>query len=425
MMQPIQLKPLSRPSATPPAPPPPASRSEILFAAPHRPMFLAGVVQTVLAFLPWAWEMLARSGLVAGLAWPWPPAWLHGLWTLYGIFPFFVFGFLMTAMPRWQGMADTPGAAARWPWLGLVSGWVVFAGGLLLGGTALPALGLLLVLAGWLGALRVLFPVAFRQGKPWLHSGAAWAALAAGALGLLAWLVVIVSGAAWAARVGLALGLWCLLTPLFMVVSHRMIPFFSASALPNYAVVRPDGVLRILLAATLIHGLAASADVAPWAWPSDLAAAASALWLSWKWQLRRSFAVRLLAMLHLGFAWLGVAWLLFALQGVLALGGHPALGLAPQHALAVGYFATMTLAMVSRVTLGHSGRPLVADTTTWSLALVLHGVAAARVFADVLPGVLSGPLLVLAAVGWLAVFGIWLHRLLPIYLTPRADGRAG
>ncbi len=140
--------------------------------------------------------------------------------------------------------------------------------------------------------------------------------------------------------------------------------------------------------------------------------------------MRRSFEVRLLAMLHLGFLWLGVAWLLSGVQSLLHLAGIEALGLAPLHALAVGYFATMTLAMASRVTLGHSGRPLVADRLTWLLALGLHAVATVRVLADLLP-VGQSILLAIAGLGWLAVFIPWAVRLVPLYLTRRADGKPG
>jgi len=423
MQKPIQLQMPGRPAGAQAETPPPAGPG-ILFAAPHRPMFLAGAAQTVLAFLPWVWELLARNGLLAGPAWPWPPGWVHGLWALYGVFPFFVFGFLMTAMPRWQGMPDTPGSAARLPWLCLVGGWLVFDAGLLLTLPGLLAAGLALVLAGWMLAARFLFGVAFRPGKAGLHPVAAWCALGAGAVGLAAWIAFALGAGAAAARIGLAIGMWWLLTPLFMVVGHRMIPFFSASALPRYEAYRPDWTLRLLLAVSALHGALAMADLAALAWPADLVGACCALWLSWKWQLRRSLAVPILAMLHLGFVWLGIAWLLFGLQGLLAAAGIPTLGLAPLHALAVGYFATMTLAMVSRVTLGHSGRPLVADGLTWRLALALHGVALLRVLADVLP-VGHDPLLALAGIGWLAVFGPWAGRLLPIYLKPRADGRPG
>ena len=84
----------------------------------------------------------------------------------------------------------------------------------------------------------------------------------------------------------------------------------------------------------------------------------------------------------------------------------------------------MTVAMVSRVTLGHSGRPLVADTLTWSLALGLHAVAFVRLLADLLPAD-QAFMLALAGVGWLAVFTPLAMRVVPIYLSRRADGKPG
>ena len=225
-------------------------------------------------------------------------------------------------------------------------------------------------------------------------------------------------------RVTVIGSLWGCLAMTYLGVAHRMIPFFSASALPRYEAVKPAWTLYLLVGASAFHGLLAMAGAAPWAWPVDLAAAVTALWLSWKWQFRRSFAVRLLAMLHIGFIWLGLAWLMAGIQGLLHVAGIEALGLAPLHAMAVGFFATMTLAMVSRVSLGHSGRPLVADTLTWRLALGLHGVAALRVAADLLP-VGHTALPAIAALGWLAVFLPWASRLVPIYLSRRADGKPG
>lgn len=398
--------------------------SNILFAAPHRPFFLAGVLQATLAFVPWVWELLSRITPLPAPVWPWPPGWVHGLVAAYGIFPFFVFGFLLTAMPRWQGLADTPGSAAKRPWLPLVAGWLGFYAGLALDLAALRVIGLLLVTVGWGLMLVALKPVAFAPGKPRLHPASAWYALAAGTLGLLAWTGFAASGNPLLARIGIEAGLWWLLAPLFTVVSHRMIPFFSGSVLPAYTPFKPTWTLAVLLGASVLHGAFAMADHAAWSWPVDLVAAATALWLSWKWQFRRSFAVRLLAMLHLGFLWVGIAWLLAGLQGLLHVAGIDTLGLAPLHALAAGFFATMTLGMVSRVSMGHSGRPLVADGLTWRLGLGLHGVATLRVLADVVPAA-HGVFAALAGIGWLIVFLPWAWRLAPIYLRPRADGKPG
>jgi uncharacterized protein involved in response to NO len=102
-------------------------------------------------------------------------------------------------------------------------------------------------------------------------------------------------------------------------------------------------------------------------------------------------------------------------------------GRGPLHLLAVGYFAAMTLGMVSRVSLGHSGRALDADRLTWYGFLAIIGVGAARALADFLPlaGLPRSVLLAASAVGWVAVAGAWAARFVPMYLSPRPDARTG
>jgi uncharacterized protein involved in response to NO len=123
-----------------------------------------------------------------------------------------------------------------------------------------------------------------------------------------------------------------------------------------------------------------------------------------------------------------VAFALYALDSLATAAGHAgALGLAPLHALTIGYFAATTVAMVSRVSLGHSGRALEADPLTWWAFLGLLTTAGMRTVADLwfVPPALRLWLSVAAAVLWLAVFLAWATRYLPLYLRPRADGRPG
>jgi uncharacterized protein involved in response to NO len=90
-------------------------------------------------------------------------------------------------------------------------------------------------------------------------------------------------------------------------------------------------------------------------------------------------------MLHAGFAWLGLALTPSAVSHarVLWLGPEASLGLAPLHALSVGYLGTTLLAMVTRVAAGHSGRPLAADGLAFSLYLLLQAAALGRVAAAI------------------------------------------
>jgi uncharacterized protein involved in response to NO len=87
----------------------------------------------------------------------------------------------------------------------------------------------------------------------------------------------------------------------------------------------------------------------------------------------------------------------------------------------------MSIAMVSRVSLGHSGRALEADDWTWYGFLAIIGVGAVRALADFAPigGTPRAALLGLAALAWIAIAASWAARFVPIYLRPRSDGRPG
>ena len=104
------------------------------------------------------------------------------------------------------------------------------------------------------------------------------------------------------------------------------------------------------------------------------------LWLAVAWGLVQSLRIRLLAMLHLGFLWLGLALLLGGVSQLLAaFTGQAVLPLAPLHALTMGCLGSLMLAMVTRVSCGHSGRPLVADNLVWSLFWLLQAAVLLRI----------------------------------------------
>ncbi len=222
-------------------------------------------------------------------------------------------------------------------------------------------------------------------------------------------------------------GLWLFLLPVAFTVSHRMIPFFSKLVIADYEAYQPRATLIAGVSAML--GYAIVSQLAPdVTWLFALALAAVAGWLSYSWRITRSFSVRLLAMLHIAFAWLAVAGVLFAVQGLtLLLSGAYILGRAPLHAAGIGFLASLVIAFASRVSLGHSGRSLKADRLTWHCFLGFQAVAVLRILADLpLAGVAwSYPLYTAAAVLWIAAATAWSAHYLPIYLSPRIDGRPG
>jgi uncharacterized protein involved in response to NO len=106
-----------------------------------------------------------------------------------------------------------------------------------------------------------------------------------------------------------------------------------------------------------------------------------------------------------------------------AFGFGDGLGRMPLHALAVGCFGTLLVAMVTRVTAGHSGRPLVLGRVGAFAFVGMNAVALIRLGAEFSTQPLAW--WQASAAGWLLVFLPWVLRSAWIYLVPRADGRPG
>ena len=391
-------------------------------AAPHRVMFLPGAAMGVVSLLWWLLDLELRRTGGAGLGGDVLPGVAFHTWSLlYGFFPFFVFGFLFTAMPNWLNGPAVPRPV------------YVAAGGLLGLGAALVSLGpvlpgLALHVLGWAVAAAALtrtLVLAPPQDKR--HAGITAGALLMGLAGdglFLAW----AAGAdlPWGLAAAEKLALWAFLTPVFLAVCHRMIPWFTGRIVPQYVMIRPYGPLWALLAGGVLHGGLELAGHGPWAWPVDLVMAAVVFWFSARWGVALGLRqVRLLAMLHAGFLWAGAAFVLFGLDGlagVLDLGWRA--GQAPVHALGIGFFAAMLIGMASRVSLGHSGRKLEADSATWGLFWLVQAVALLRMLPELAPAV-PGRLVTLAGLLWLLAFGLWAWKYAPMYWRPRLDGRPG
>ena len=300
-----------------------------------------------------------------------------------------------------------------------------------LGGLALACAGLL-----WMSALfwRLL---ARSPVVDTVHALVIAQACGVGCASLLGLFVSVWVGADAVALACVLTGLWGFVVVVYVAVAHRMIPFFTSSAMPQLAAWRPFWALGLMLAVVALEVLAAWLDVlrpAGTAWGAvwqllrgalELAAGGVLLWLAGVWGLVQSFKNRLLAMLHIGFVWLGLALLLGgASQWLSWATGTLVLPLGALHALTMGCLASLMLAMVTRVSAGHSGRALVADGRVWTLFLLLQGLTLLRVLAA-WPSGFGAWLLTLAAGGWWVLMALWGGPLANWYGRRRSDGRPG
>lgn len=423
------------------APAPPLARGpsiDALLAAPHRPAFLGGMLMLLLVSAWWA-TLLVAPQLGASVRTSMPPMMVHGFTFAAGFMPLFMAGFLFTAGPRWLDVPAPSARVLKWPVLLHFGGVALLVVGSLVD-SGITAFGALLLAIAWT-AVGVGFAGLIRasRARDKLHAKCVMAFWAIGigcamlfAAGLAIRQLPIVAAALWLMVFGF-------ITPIYATVAHRVLPFFTSNAVTRFVPWKPNWALGLLLGALLVFGalqLAGRLDLMlprqnAWLTLFTVGPAATALAvLALRWGLLQSLrgpSLRLLAMLHLGFVWSVIALLLATADAALVLLGGDAtlrLGVAPLHALTMGFLGGLLFAMATRVICGHGGIPVVADGYVWLLFWVLQVAVLLRVAALVWPPI-SAALSAAAALTWCGVWIAWASRYLPVLVRPRRDGRPG
>ncbi|KDB04547.1 short-chain dehydrogenase [Defluviimonas sp. 20V17] len=366
-----------------------------LFSFGFRPFFLGATLWAALAMALWIPMLAGRLDLPTTLD---PVSW-HAHAFLFGYLSAVIAGFLTTAVPNWTGRMPIVGGP-----LALLFGiWV--AGRLAMAVSAeLPP--------GVAATIDLAFPVIFtliiaRE----IFAGRNWRNLPVLALlgvftladGLFHWQAA--RGDFAAGGYGLRLGLAAVLL-LIALIGGRIVPSFTRNwlvqrgetRLPSPPMGRFDKLAMIVLLAALalwVAGPGAAVTGAGLLLAGGLHLARLA-----RWRGRLTLAEPLVAVLHAAYA--------FVPLGALATGAEilsPGLmGTGATHLWMAGAIGLMTLAVMTRATLGHTGRALTAGPGTVALYLALVVAVLARAAAGALPG-LSAPLYVLAGLGWIGAFG--------------------
>jgi uncharacterized protein involved in response to NO len=405
-------------------------KAQRLMDAPHRVAFYAGALMLALSALWWAG--VTASWLVPGLQirWAVPFNLAHAALMSFGFMPLFFTGFLFTAGPKWLGVPAVSAQALMPCILLSCAGWLVYLMGVH-GLAHLAAIGLGAVTLGWAGFVWQFWALVRASGvADKLHARVIAVACTVGVGALLTCAAGFMFDSPAAVRIGLGIGLWWFLAPVYAAVLHRMIPFFTHSAVPTLDAWRPNWLLwswLFALAAQVPLTLLDHPVAQPLRLLVDVPAAVLLLAIAVRWGFVQSLSIRLLAMLHVGFLWLGIAFTLLALSAAVSAltdGAHD-LGRAPLHALTMGFLGSTMVAMVTRVSCGHGGRSLVADDYVWRLFLALQGAVVLRVAAELVPTAASGWALALAGLVWAAVMVPWSWRHMGWYGRTRLDGKPG
>ena len=380
-----------------------------LFSAGFRPFFLLAALWSAIAIPVWlaAYAHGYQPSAMPAIFW-------HAHEMIYGYAVASVAGFLLTAIPNWTGRLPLSGARLA----GLAALWLAGRIGLLFSAEIGSATAMVIDLSFTvvLGAAVARELIAGRNFRN-LPMIAALALLFAG--NLLVHLQAL--GVATTAQFGNRLGI-STLVGLIALVGGRIVPSFTRNWLVKQ---RPDvpppataSKLDLACLLVVVAGLAAFAAL-----PDSLltyrleifAGAAAALRLS-RWRGLRTLREPLLAILHLGYAWLAFGLVLLGLNGFFDW-LPPTAGL---HALTVGAVGTMTLAVMTRASLGHSGRPLTAGPGTVAIYALVTIAAVLRVAAP-----LAGSQVLmttsLAGLAWTAAFGLFAALYGPMLLRSRAS----
>lgn len=376
-----------------------------LWALGFRPFYLLAALLAALWVPLWALQFSGVLGtpVLRGPVW-------HAHEMVFGFTQAVVVGFLFTAGRNWSGQPTPTGK----PLMALAALWLA---------------GRALVLSPWpLAALvvNVTFPLAAAWGL--------WRALRAGGnrrnhffVGLLLALAAACgalhlsqSGAGVPLRLGTTVPLDVVIF-IIAVITGRVVPMFSNNGVPGLNAQRRAPVERAALGSTLAL---LAADVAGLPAPLlsvvlmvALVAHGVRLW-GWRpWGTRHN---ALVWVLHLACAWLPVH---LALR-VGAEWGVVAPGLAT-HALTVGLIGTLTLGMMTRTALGHTGRPLRAGRIEITAYLAISAAALVRVGLPLLDAGHLRLAVSLSAASWSLAWVLYLWRYTPWLCRTRADGQPG
>lgn len=375
-----------------------------------RPFFLGAAVFSAASVLAWV-TIYAGYGQADFL---YPPREWHVHEMLFGYIPALIAGFLLTAMPNWTD---------RMPLRGV------------------PLLAMFLL---WLAG-RLLMAIPFTRGPA--------AAVIDGAflvfLAAYVWREISAANAWDRTPIGVLVSLYAatnvlfhlsavqysptdlperlalsIMTMMLTVIGGRLTPTFTIeylegrneAQLPAVSTRFDAVVMLVVLLAVIVWVLQPESN---WTGIALIVAGLANLVRLLRWRGWKTWREPLVCILNVGYGWIGL-YLIALGAAILGVGFEPANAV---HLLTTGAMGAMTLAVMTRASLGHTGRPRHADRLTVAIYLLVNAAALLRIFAPhpETPTALTHAMLEMSALGWSGAYLLFVFHYGPYLVHPSLD----
>lgn len=387
-----------------------ARSGPVIFSYGFRPFFLAGAAWAVITMGLW---IAFLSGLIP-LAGDYGAANWHAHEMLFGFAPAILAGFLLTAVPNWTGRLPVSGKPLAWLFALWCAGRLV----LLFPDVAGPAVAAI-VDALFLPALLAICAREVIAGRKWKDLKVLAGLVALSLANAIFHIAVITGGPAdMAARLGISA-----YTALVMIVGGRILPSFTRNWLNRFGRTDFPVPYNHFDTAAILTGVAA---LAAWTTAPDTlltAAVASAAALAhgirlYRWRGWTTWPEPLVAVLHVAYTFVPLGYAAIVAGSLDWLDSRSVL-----HVQTVGVIGCMMLAVMTRASLGHTGRPLKASRVTITAYAMLVLSALLRPAAGIFPDVLS-QLYTLAGISWMLAFALFCFEYAPYLMRDRKPLRS-
>jgi len=367
----------------------------VIFSYGFRPFFFIGALWAAIAVPLWiAGHFLGDMGLPIKTDVTW-----HAHEMIFGYSSAIIAGFLLTAVPNWTGRLPVVGK----PLAGLLFLWLAGRIGLLIDTNS-----------DWIGqvldsAFIVVFAaLIFREVLAGKNQRNVKIALILSLFALANIGFHLSQHFEWwsfdqLSRLGLGIVLM-----LIVIIGGRVTPSFTTNWLRSRSDVKPVPLNRYDMFTMIVSAV----SILTWVLASNYSLSGALLILAgslnlvrlMRWKFWATFSEPLLLILHIGYAWAAAA---FLLNGAAVLWPDVFAAISGVHAIGTGAIGVMTLAIMTRATLGHSGQPLRSDLPTILIFVLINVAAFTRVGTPYLGADLQPSFTVVAAVFWCLSFALY------------------